>query len=319
MDENYYAVLQGLLQNTAAIRNDMADIGKDVDKMMARFNNYGGNMNDNVALPFIAGMNANNANNANNMWPAMMMANGMNGWGGGNALLYLIFLAMFGGWGNGGFGFGNNNNGMAAAAMMNNANSAETTNLLMNAINNSNATSQRDFDRLASNLGVTGQTLTQGIYTLNTSLAQIAGQMGMSTQQVINAIQSGDCGIRDAVQQCCCENRLAICQQTNTLQQGQFQLGVTMQREGELTRGLIANQAYEAQIRQLTRENEQLRDAAQTATLQGSIAAGDAAIQQQLTAIQTQLGQQIVAQGFQIQALQSKIGESSAASASTGA
>lgn len=272
-------------QLLSSIMEKVADIDKDVDYLR-----YGKEkkMSDSSALPFMMGANMRGGYDANAM-----------AWN--NPFMYLILLALFGnnGWG----GWGNNG---ANAAVLANANSAETTNLLMNAINNAGATSQRDFDRLASNLGVSAQTLSQGLATINTSIAQLAGQNGMSAQQVINAIQSGNSGLMQQMQSCCCENRLSICQQTNTLQQGQWQLGVTMQQQGDMTRSLIREQSFEAQIRQLTRENEQLRDAAQTATLTGTINAGDAAILNKLAEIQTSLQNQITAQGYQISALQTK-------------
>jgi len=40
----------------------------------------------------------------------------------------------------------------------------------------------------------------------------------MSGLQVINAIQAGDATLGRQLCECCCENRLAICQQTNALQ-----------------------------------------------------------------------------------------------------
>ena len=46
----------------------------------------------------------------------------------------------------------------------------------------------------------------------------IGNQVGMSSQQIINAIKAGNCQIASKLADCCCENRLAICQQTNTLQ-----------------------------------------------------------------------------------------------------
>ena len=52
-------------------------------------------------------------------------------------------------------------------------------------------------------------------------MSQIQGvgnQVGMSSQQIINAIKAGNCQIASKLADCCCENRLAICQQTNTLQ-----------------------------------------------------------------------------------------------------
>ena len=54
----------------------------------------------------------------------------------------------------------------------------------------------------------------------------------MSGLQIQNAIQSGNASIASQICQCCCENRLAIANQTNTLQaqaaanQAANQLGV---------------------------------------------------------------------------------------------
>ena len=48
-------------------------------------------------------------------------------------------------------------------------------------------------------------------------LQSVGNQVGMSGQQVINAIQAGNTGIAQQLADCCCENRLAICNQTNTL------------------------------------------------------------------------------------------------------
>lgn len=268
----------------------LMDISKDTDKILSCMKDC--KMSDNAAMSYMMGANANRGYGTE----AAMWMN--------NPFLYLIMLAMFGngGWG----GWGNNGAAMSAAS------SAEATNLLMNAINSAGATSQRDLDRLANSLGVSSQTLTQGLATINTSLAQIAGQIGTNSQQVINAIQTGNTSLMQQLQSCCCENRLAICQQTNALQTGQFQLGVTIQQQGDMTRALIREQSFEGQIRSLTRENEQLRDAAQTATLQNTINTNNATIVAQLTAIQTQLQNQITAQSYQIQTLADKASTASA-------
>lgn len=189
----------------------------------------------------------------NNMLPAMMMSNSwMN-----NPFMYLVMLAWMnnGGWG----GWGGN--GAAAAAM-----SGQDTNLLLNAINNSSSISQRDADRAASAFNTAAASLGSGLCNINNSITQLMGQNGIQAQAVINAIQQSTAA-----------EQLQICQQTNALQQGQFQLGVTIQNEAEKTRALIANQACEAQIRNQADTIDQLRDAAQTATLLAAINGGAAA------------------------------------------
>ena len=61
-------------------------------------------------------------------------------------------------------------------------------------------------------------TVQNGIFTLNNAITSVGTQVGMSGLQIQNAIQSGNASIASQICQCCCENRLAICQQTNTLQ-----------------------------------------------------------------------------------------------------
>jgi hypothetical protein len=57
-----------------------------------------------------------------------------------------------------------------------------------------------------------------GIFTLNNAITSVGTQVGMSGLQIQNAIQSGNASIASQICQCCCENRLAISEQTNSLQ-----------------------------------------------------------------------------------------------------
>ena len=66
------------------------------------------------------------------------------------------------------------------------------------------------------NTGV--ETVKSGIFTLQNNINQVGAQVGMSGLQTINAIQAGNTSILSKLCECCCENRLAICQQTNALQ-----------------------------------------------------------------------------------------------------
>lgn len=124
----------------------------------------------------------------NGLDPNLLLAmNNGGGFGGNNGWIWLLFLWALRG---NGFGFGNGGGGLA-----NMINGDAGRELLMQAINgNGNAISQ-----LAT--------------TLNCSIGQI--------QTAINNVQStiaqGDNAIMSKIADCCCENRLAICNQTNTL------------------------------------------------------------------------------------------------------
>jgi hypothetical protein len=61
-------------------------------------------------------------------------------------------------------------------------------------------------------------TVQNGIFTLNNAINSVGNQVGMSGLQIQNAIQAGNASIASQICQCCCENRMAIANQTNALQ-----------------------------------------------------------------------------------------------------
>ena len=62
------------------------------------------------------------------------------------------------------------------------------------------------------------ETVKSILATINSSIVQLGGQVGMSGLQVQNAIASGNAALSHQLCECCCENRLAILNQTNALQ-----------------------------------------------------------------------------------------------------
>ena len=62
------------------------------------------------------------------------------------------------------------------------------------------------------------ESVRDNINIANSKLGEIGAQVGMSGLQVINSIQSGNASLAQQLATCCCENRLATCQQTNALQ-----------------------------------------------------------------------------------------------------
>ena len=75
-----------------------------------------------------------------------------------------------------------------------------------------------NLNTLANMLNTSVEGIKSGVFGLQNSITQVAGQIGMSGLQTINAIQAGNTSILSKLCECCCENRLAICQQTNALQ-----------------------------------------------------------------------------------------------------
>ena len=134
-----------------------------------------------------------------------------NGWGDGNGFMWVIFLFFLMGWGGNGWGgFGNGRGG----GLANEINNDYGRSLLMDAIGgNRNALSN-----LATQLNCTEGQIQAAISALTSHVQNVGNQVGMSGMQVINALQQGNMQIAQQIAQCCCDNKMAICQQTNTLQ-----------------------------------------------------------------------------------------------------
>lgn len=144
---------------------------------------------------------------------------------GGNDFFAILLLFILMGWGGNGNGLFGGNRGAVGGEGLNILNNDSTRELLMSAIQgNGNAISQ-----LSTQLGCSIGQVQEGLNTLNMSLCNVGNQVGMSGQQIINAIQSGNCTLANQIASCCCdvrtaierqgfENQLATVNQTNTLQ-----------------------------------------------------------------------------------------------------
>lgn len=147
----------------------------------------------------------------------MAMMNNRNGFGNeGGWFMWIIFLFFLMGWGNNGWGgFGCRGNAAGDAVLGNLINNDNGRELLMQAIQGNGAA----INQLASTLNCSIGQVQQAINAVMGQVQQVGNQVGQSAQQIINSIQAGNCQIAQQIASCCCENRLAICQQTNTLQQ----------------------------------------------------------------------------------------------------
>ena len=149
---------------------------------------------------------------------ALMNGNNRNnGYGNGYGWEWMWMILLWGLWGGNGWGgFGGRGNGLSNLPAELNGDAGRQ--LLMNAIQG-NGTA---INQLASSLNCSVQ-------QIQTALCNIQAQSGLSAQQIINAVQSGNAQVLSQMASCCCdvrtaierqgyESRLADCQQTNTLQ-----------------------------------------------------------------------------------------------------
>ena len=129
------------------------------------------------------------------------LANNNNGgFFGGNAwegiIALIIVAAIFGNNGNGGI-FGNNGNGVASTA---------EREMLMSAIQRNGT----DISQLAHSIGCSDNAIKDAIGQVSTQICNLAGQNGLSFQQVINSIQAGNSSIVNQLCQCCCDLKGSI-------------------------------------------------------------------------------------------------------------
>lgn len=166
----------------------------------------------------------------NAMLPAMMMGGGFGGgFGGYNSPLWVFILLAF--LRNGGL-WGNGENNSQLSQIQDTLNTNQGNTLIMNAIQG-NATSIKE---LASLIGCNQNALTTAINGIQSAICNVGSQLGMSTAQIVNSINSGNMNLANTLQSCCCdvkqlvtnqgyENRIATLQQTNAIQNGFSQIG----------------------------------------------------------------------------------------------
>lgn len=89
---------------------------------------------------------------------------------------------------------------------------------------------------LSTNLNCDVKSIDNALCSIQNAIGKVGSEVGFSAERVINAVNAGDCNVIKAISDCCCttqrsidavnlnltqmnaDNRLSICQQTNTLQ-----------------------------------------------------------------------------------------------------
>ena len=202
---------------------------------------------------------------------------GNNAWEGIIALI--VVAAIFGnGNGNGLFGGGNSN-------------SAERE-MLMSAIQRNGV----DLSQLAQTIGVSNDRLSDAIGNVSTQICNLAGQQGLSFQQVTNAILSGNAAITSQIASCCCDLKGAVKDVAIGQERGFSSLAYATQQQtcsieksiADSTQAILAGQAA-IEKRELQREIATLQDERQTYKLGNMIAAATGPIAAELESIKCKL------------------------------
>lgn len=142
---------------------------------------------------------------ASSIDPNLLLALQNNGgFGGNNGWYWIFFLWMM--WQQGG-GRGNFNDYVAQAGNEGRQYLAEIMNGRFDNLNT-----------LAQILNTNIEAVKSGIFSLQSSIQTVGAQVGMSALETQNAISAGNAALAKQLCECCCENRLAIANQTNAIQ-----------------------------------------------------------------------------------------------------
>jgi hypothetical protein len=139
----------------------------------------------------------------------------MNGGGFGNNMwnnpfMYLVWMYMMR-WMNGNGEWGNNG-GLEAATqrqiqtLSDQMNDNHTSDLIMQAIQGNNNAIQEVSTRLGCDLNA----IASAIQGVRSDIASVGSQLGFSAERIINAVNQGDCGVIQALKDCCCETQKSI-------------------------------------------------------------------------------------------------------------
>ena len=151
--------------------------------------------------------------NTSSIDPNLLLAlNNNGGFGGNGNWIWILFLWMM--WGNNGWGNNGFNNNGGTGFISNQLNNNAGRDLLLQAINGR----ADSLNQLATILNTSVESVKNGIFSLQSSIQTVGSQVGMSGLETINAIQAGNATLGSQLASCCCENRLAICNQTNAIQ-----------------------------------------------------------------------------------------------------
>ena len=164
---------------------------------------------DNSALWAALMSKGNESNNA--METMAMMNNG--GFGGGawnNPLMYIMYMWLFRYMNGNGFG-GNDSEGLnwnnrALGQIQASIDNNHNADLTMEAIHG-NASAIHE---LAQSIGVNYNTMSQAICGIKTAIEQVGASVGFSSERVINAINSGDANLINAIQTSACATQKGI-------------------------------------------------------------------------------------------------------------
>jgi hypothetical protein len=89
-------------------------------------------------------------------------------------------------------------------------NDNHTSDLIMSAIQGNNNAIQEVSTRLGCDLN----TIASAIQSVRSDISAVGSQLGFSSERIINAVNQGDCGVIQALKDCCCETQKSLLTQS---------------------------------------------------------------------------------------------------------
>lgn len=211
-----------------------------------------------------------------------LLGGGAGGFGGNgmwnNPFIYLVWLYMMR-WMNGG-DWGTGSNSLEASTqrqiqtLADQMNDNHTSDLIMSAIQGNNSAIQDAATRLGCDINA----IASAVQGVRSDIASVGSQLGFSSERIINAVNQGNCGVIQALKDCCCEtqksiltnnyeNRIALDNATSSLKDTVNFVGLQVEKG-------FSNTNYETQAQTCALQNT-IRDAG-TANTNAIIAKLDA-------------------------------------------
>ena len=186
----------------------------------------------------------------------LALMNNNDGFGGnGGWWIWIFFLAMmWGGWGGrGGFGGGYGDGTGFLASQLNNDYGRD---VLLQAINgNANALTQ-----LAATLNCDVNAIQSTLCSLGSQIQSVGNTVGLSGQQIINAIQAGNCDLASKLAACCCETKNMITTQGYENRLATIDQTATLAGKIDAQTSLIQDKFCQLEMREMQNKIDQLRD-----------------------------------------------------------
>lgn len=139
---------------------------------------------------------------------------GSSGWGNGDGgFLWILLVLLLGGgaWGNGWGGGGRGGaTGGAAESVDRAVAQARADGLSDQVVIDAIQGNQTAISQLASTLHCDINSIQTVLCGMDKSIMQVGNQVGLTSTQIINAIQAGNCQITQAIADCCCKTQTAI-------------------------------------------------------------------------------------------------------------